>query len=150
MTNRGIQPMKCMSVNTPPSPVSSLSYLFQFSSQPSGCNWSLVGCVDLTRFYIPSCQVASMMHNNCLYIFCQDTFIKHPTQSPSLWHQTWHRPYTWSMKYDVKDTEISLNEVPPNFTQLLKNKSYGLCFVLSFLFLKGKKEGRNERSSIQF
>ena len=63
----------------------------------SGCNWCLVGSVDLTRFYIPSCHHDA--HQLSLH-FCKDTFIKPPTQPPPpLWHQAREGPRTWSMNY---------------------------------------------------
>ena len=75
---------------------SSLSYLFQFSSQPSGCNWCLVGSVDLTRFYIPSCHHAIMMHNNCLYIFARIHYQASNTVKYGLWSIGYINMLKWS------------------------------------------------------
>ena len=74
--------MKCMSVNPPP-----LHFPLCFNSPANTEDVIGVSLVLLTLQGFAS-HHAIMMHNNCLYIFCQDTLIKHPTQSPSLWHQT--------------------------------------------------------------
>ena len=62
MTNRGIQPMKCMSVNPPP-----LHFPLCFNSPANTEDVIGVSLVLLTLQGFAS-HHAIMMHNNCLYI----------------------------------------------------------------------------------
>ena len=65
MTNRGIQPMKCMSVNPPP-----LHFPLCFNSPANTEDVIGVSLVLLTLQGFAS-HHAIMMHNNCLYIFAR-------------------------------------------------------------------------------